>query len=114
MESILTSIKKPLGIAAEYTHFDADIIMHINTVFLSLNQIGVGPSDPASISSVMDTWTGVFGDMKNIEAIKTYTYLKVRMVFDPPASSTVLEAMNRQASELEWRLHVQAESTKEG
>lgn len=110
MDSILTSIKKLLGIAAEYNHFDTDIIMHINTVFLSLNQIGVGPSDPASITSEMDTWEGIFGDMKNIEAVKTYTYLKVRMIFDPPASSTVLEAMNRQASELEWRLNVQMEA----
>lgn len=114
MESVLTSIKKMLGISADYTVFDNDIIMHINSVLMTLNQLGVGPDEPASITSEMDTWEKVFGDRKDIEAVKTYMYIKVRIVFDPPTSSFVLEAMNRTASELEWRLNVQAETKKEG
>lgn len=114
MESVLTSIKKMLGIAADYTVFDNDIIMHINSVLMTLNQLGVGPDEPASITSEMDTWEKVFGDRKDIEAVKTYMYIKVRIVFDPPTSSFVLEAMNRTANELEWRLNVQAENKKEG
>lgn len=114
MESVLTTIKKMLGITADYTHFDTDIIVHINTVLLTLNQIGVGPSEPAYITSEVETWKQVIGDTKNFEAVKTYIYLKVRMLFDPPASSSVLESMNRQANELEWRLNVQSDSNKEG
>lgn len=112
MESILTSIKKMLGITSDYTIFDSDIIMHINTVLMTLNQLGVGPDEPAFIKNELDTWEKIFGDRKDIEAIKTYIYIKVRIVFDPPTSSFVLEALNRTASELEWRLNVQAEIMK--
>lgn len=107
MESILITIKKLLGIAEDYTHFDADIIIHINTALMTLSQLGVGPEQPVSITSEMNTWQNTFGDTSDIEAIKTYIYLKVRIVFDPPTSSFVLEAMNRQISELEWRLNIQ-------
>lgn len=111
MDSILTSIKKMLGITAEYTHFDPDIIMHINTVFLTLAQLGVGPSDGYSIEDDYATWSDFLpeGD-KRFEAVKTYIYLKVRLVFDPPTSSAVIEAINRSIAELEWRLNVAAES----
>ena len=110
MESVLTTIKTMLGIAADYTHFDNDIIIHINTVLMTLNQLGVGPSVPATISSEMDTWTQILGETVNLEAAKTYIYLKVRILFDPPTSSFVLDAMNKQATELEWRLNIQAET----
>ena len=113
MQSILTSIKKLLGITEDYDRFDADIIMHINSVLMILNQLGVGPEKCASITDKIDTWYDVFGDMDNIEAVKTYIYLRVRILFDPPTSSFVLESMNRQISELEWRLNVQAENNKE-
>ena len=109
MESILTTIKKLLGIEKDYTHFDADIIVYINMALMTLNQLGVGPEQPVSIASDMNTWQNTFGDVKDIEAVKTYIYLKVRMLFDPPSNSSVLEAMNRQANELEWRLNVQVE-----
>lgn len=108
MDSILTSIKKMLGIEAEYTHFDSDIIMHINSVFMGLNQLGIGSEVPY-IESDIDTWESVFGDIKQIPAIKTYTYLKVRIVFDPPTNSFVLESMKNQIAELEWRLNVQVD-----
>lgn len=110
MESILTSIKKLLGIAEEYAHFDADIIMHINSAFMTLSQLGIGPEEGFSIKSDVETWSDFTGDSTNIEAIKTYVFIKVKMVFDPPTSSFVMEAYNRQAQELEWRLNVQAEN----
>lgn len=113
MESILTTIKKLLGIEADYTQFDTDIIIHINSALMTLRQLGVGPSQPISIASDLDTWQAKFGDISDIEAIKTYIYLKVRVVFDPPTSSFVLDAMNRQISELEWRLREQSEMKKE-
>lgn len=113
MESILNSIKKLLGITAEDTSFDTDIIIHINTVFLTLNQLGVGPNKPVAISSELDTWVDKFGAMDHIEAIKSYTYLRVRLLFDQPTSSFVVESMNKQITELEWRLMTQLENNKE-
>jgi hypothetical protein len=115
MESILTTIKKMLGIQEDYKHFDNDIIVHINSVLMTLNQLGVGPEKPAFITSELNGWIDTFGNIDCLEAVKTYIYLKVRLLFDPPASSAVMESMNRQASELEWRLSMQAESlTQEG
>lgn len=113
MESVLNTIKKMLGIADDYNYFDNDIIMHINSVLMTLNQLGVGPETPAYIKNELDTWEQIFGKTTNIEAIKSYIYLKVRLLFDPPTSSFVVESMNRQISEFEWRLNVQAESNKE-
>lgn len=110
MESILTSIKKLLGITEEYAHFDDDIIMHINSAFMSLQQLGVGPSDGFTITSDEQVWTDFLGEMKKLEAIKSYIYLKVKLIFDPPTSSFVLESINRQIQEYEWRLNVQAET----
>jgi hypothetical protein len=110
MDSVLTSIKKLLGIEEDYTHFDNDIIIHINSTLMTLNQIGVGPDKPVYVVSKANTWNDILGNTEDIEAVKTYIYLKVRMLFDPPASSFVLEAMKQQASEIEWRLNVQAES----
>lgn len=110
MESILTSIKKLLGIAEDYKHFDTDIIIYINGVFMALSQIGVGPKGGYSISSEMETWDAFLGDAANLEAVKSYVYIKVRLLFDPPTNSSVLEALKKQADEYEWRLNTQAES----
>lgn len=113
MESILTSIKKLLGITEEYTHFDTDIIVHINSVFATLNQLGVGPTEGYSIEDEIDSWSDFLGDKeKLLNSVKTYTYLKVKLLFDPPLSSAVIESMNRQIAELEWRINVMAESTE--
>lgn len=106
MDSILTSIKKLLGIAEEYEHFDPDIIMHINSVFMTLHQLGVGPENGFSIMDEDATWDEFLPAGIKLESVKTYMYMKVRLAFDPPASSAVLQAMERQASELEWRLNV--------
>lgn len=110
MESILTSIKKLLGIAEEYEHFDADLIMHINTVFSILTQLGVGPEKGFIIEDDTATWEDFLQEDSNYEAVKTYMHIRVKLLFDPPLSSVVMEATNRMISELEWRLNVTAEN----
>ncbi len=110
MESILTSIKKLLGIAEEYEHFDSDLIMHINSVFMVLNQLGVGPIEGFSITDKTATWGDFTNNDLMIQSVKSYVYLKVRLLFDPPSSSAVMESMNRQIGELEWRLNLSIES----
>lgn len=111
MDSILTSVKKLLGITEECKHFDTDIIIHINSVFLTLQQIGVGPSNGFSISDEYATWDSYLPeDNPSFEAVKSYIYLKVRLLFDPPSSSAVMESMKNMANELEWRLNVEAET----
>lgn len=108
MESILISIKKLLGISEEYKQFDDDIIMHINTVFLNLTQLGVGPYAGFSIEDDSACWSD-FVDVESnsqLNSIKSYMYLKVKLLFDPPLSSSVIESMNRMISELEWRLSI--------
>ena len=109
MESILTSIKKMLGIAEEYTHFDADLIIHINSVFAILTQIGVGSSEGFSIKDENDVWEDFITEDSKLELVKSYTYMKVKILFDPPLISSVIESMNRMISELEWRIQVAAD-----
>lgn len=106
MDSILTSIKKLLGITEEYEHFDQDLIMHINSVFMILNQLGVGPKEGFSIIGKSETWDEFTEDDLSIESVKSYIYLKVKLLFDPPTSSAVIDSINRMISELEWRLNV--------
>lgn len=103
-ESILSSIKKLLGITEEYEHFDADIIIHINSVFMILNQIGIGPDKGFSIKDKNAKWSDYVNTDYNLEGIKSYVYMKVKLMFDPPASSVVTESINKMISELEWRL----------
>ena len=107
MESILTSIKKLLGIAEEYEHFDNDIIMHINSVFMILTQLGVGPSKGFMITDSSASWDDFLPEGgEKLQAVKIDMYMKVRLMFDPPTSSAVMESMNRMINELEWRLNV--------
>lgn len=111
MDSILTSIKKLLGIAEEYEHFDTDIIMHINSVFMTLTQLGVGPSEGFYINDEETIWTDFIPDMVKLQAVKTYVYLRVRLLFDPASiGSSTLASYERQIQELEWRLHIAAET----
>lgn len=106
MESILTSIKKMLGITEEYEHFDSDLIMHINSVFMILNQLGVGPADGFAIKGKEEAWSEFISEDSRLDLVKSYMHLKVKLLFDPPLSSAVMEAMNRMVSEFEWRLNV--------
>ena len=110
MDSILTSVKKIIGISEEDESFDTDLIMHINSVLMILNQLGVGPEDGFSITDKSAVWTDVIGDNKLIEAVKTFVGLKVRLIFDPPTSSAVLDSINKTISELEWRINVMVEN----
>lgn len=107
MDSILTSIKKMIGgIAAEDTTFDTDIIIHINSALSILTQEGVGPASGFSIEDSTATWTDFLGNDPNLASAKSYVYLKVKLLFDPPLSSAHIEAINKQIAELEWRLFV--------
>lgn len=110
MESILTSIKKLLGPTEEYDHFDPDIIMHINSVLSNLTLLGVGPSEGFSIQDASDTWDDFIGDDQRLNHVKTYVYLRVRLVFDPPTNSAVIKAMEEEVDKLEWLLNVAAET----
>lgn len=101
-----------LGIEAEYTHFDPEIIVNINTVLMSLYQLGVGETSYFLVDGT-ETWEDFLGDFTNLEGIKTYIYMKVRLLFDPPANSFVLDAMERQIAELEFRINVQVDVAEE-
>ena len=113
MDSILTSIKKMLGITAEYTHFDVDIIMHINSVFADLAQMGVGPDDGFYIEDTSTLWDDYLSDSTLLNAVKSYMYLRVKLLFDPASiGSSTLAAYERQISQWEWRLNIQGETEK--
>jgi hypothetical protein len=109
--SILDSIKKNLGLDTDYTIFDPDITMHINSVFFSLQQLGVGPADGFAIEDNTANWDLYIGT-DQINAVKSYVYIKVRLMFDPPATSFAIDSLAKQAEELEWRLNVQQEMVR--
>ena len=113
MDSILTSIKKLIGYDEEYTHYDQDIIVLINTTFATLRQLGIGPQNGFVIMDSTTTWSEYLGDTLLLETVKTYIHLKSRLIFDPPSSSFVLEAIKESIKECEWRLNVTAESRGE-
>lgn len=109
MDSILTSIKLLLGLTEEYTCFDSIIIAHINSVFSILTQLGVGPKDGFSIVDKNAVWSDFIPDGSNLELVKSYMHHKVRLLFDPPSGSAVMESMNRLTNEMEWRLNVEVD-----
>jgi hypothetical protein len=99
-----------LGIEEDYTHFDQDIIVDINSVLMGLNQLGIGPTSGFFISDSSAVWSDLIGNRQDLEAVKSYIYLKVKLMFDPPQNSFLIESINRQITEFEWRLNIQAES----
>lgn len=109
MDSILDSTKKILGLDPEYDVFDVDIISHINSAFFTLNQLGVGPAEGFMILDNTSKWTWFLDGQINLNAVKTYVYLRVRLLFDPPQTSFAISAMEKQIQELEWRLNVHRE-----
>jgi hypothetical protein len=111
-QSILTSTKKILGIAADYTAFDLDIITHINAAFSTLTQLGVGPAEGFMIEDAEAEWYDYIEDDIQLNTIKSYVFLKVRQLFDPPNTSYLIEAMEKQIREFEWRLNTNRESTE--
>lgn len=109
MDSILTSIKKLLGITEETEYFDTDIIIHINSVLATLTQLGLGHTKGFAISDKSSTWDEFLPDDTRLEMVKSFIFLKVRLLFDPPASSVVVDAMKQSIQELEWRIMVTCE-----
>jgi hypothetical protein len=107
--SILTSTKKLLGIDESYTHFDADVIISINSCLATLNQIGIGPSEGFSIEDSSAEWEDFVGEDTRMNLVRSYVYMKTRVVFDPPATSFVLTALQDQIKEAEWRLNMFSE-----
>ena len=113
MSSILKDVRKMIGPSETYTHFDQDLIIHINSVFTILKQLGVGPANGFSISSEDDDWTDFLPGGEQLELAKSYMYLKVRLMFDiSTLTSPLIEVMNRQISEFEYRLNTAVEFEK--
>lgn len=108
-DSILTGTKKVLGIAEDYEYFDPDILLHINSVFSTLTQLGVGPPDGFRIEDKSTLWVAYTDSDNRLNAAKTYVYLRVRLLFDPPTSSFAVASMKEQIKELEWRLNTAIE-----
>lgn len=106
-ESILDTIKKMLGLDSGYEAFDTDVIVHINTAFFVLNQLGVGPHGGYHIVGSGNRWSEFLEGRRDLHAVKTYIYLKVRSLFDPPDTSHAREAFIKQSQEFEWRLLAQ-------
>ena len=112
--SILNTIKKALGLDPSYDVFDTDIVMHINSTFATLNKLGVGPEEGFSIEDDSATWQDFLGlvETNKLLSVKSYMYLKVRLLFDPPTTSFAIDAMKKNAEEYEWRLNVQTDKPR--
>lgn len=108
--SILTSTKKILGVSESYEAFDLDIITHINSAFSTLTQLGIGPEDGFAIEDKDAEWEDLELPLVQLSMVRTYIFLKTRMLFDPPTTSFLIEAMNKQIEEHEWRLNVSREN----
>lgn len=111
-DKIMTDIKRILMVPDDYDVFDLNLIIQVNSVFSTLQQLGVGPKEAFLVVDMQETWTDFFGEepnRKNLMAVKTYMGLRVRLLFDPPTTSFALDAIKEQIKELEWRLNVQAE-----
>ena len=104
-ESILNSIKKLLGLDKDYDVFDQDVILYINSALSYLHQIGVGPNDGFAIADESAKWSDLISDNKLILNVKSYIYIKVRLLFDPPSTSYAIDALDKQAKEHEWRIN---------
>jgi hypothetical protein len=109
--SILNSTKKILGISSDFTAFDLDIITHINTAFSTLTQLGVGPADGFMIEDDTGEWTEFIDTDLQLNSVKSYVFLRVRLLFDPPGTSYLINAYQDQIKELEWRLNTHREET---
>ncbi len=108
--SILNSVKKSIGIMPEYTAFDDTLIMHINSAFMMLTQMGIGPSKGFHIEDSSKEWSDFLSNTDdNYESVKSYVAMKVRLLFDPPSSSTHMECIKQMISEIEWRLNFEYE-----
>lgn len=112
MNGILSSIRKLLLLGEDQTPFDVDIMMHINSILPILNQLGVGPDEGFTVVDETATWQAFLGAYPNLDSVRSYVYLKVKLLFDPPINSAVIESMNRAVGELEWRINATAEALR--
>lgn len=112
--SILNTIKQMLGIDETFNGFDPEITIDINSSLMALHQLGIGPSDGFQITSESDAWEDLTVDVSQLNGIKTYIYLKTRLLFDPPSNSFLVQSMEKQIQEFEWRLNVDAEGAFNG
>ena len=110
MDSILNTIKKMIGLDSSYTQFDTDIIILINSAIAVLRQVGVGPQSGFVVTGDSETWSRLMLDNDKLESVKTYIYLRVRRLFDPPSSSALVQAIDSEIKELEWRLNITVDS----
>ena len=111
-QSIFRTIKSMLGPDDEYDAFDQDIIVFINSALSTLTQIGIGPSSGFRITGESETWSDLLGENSDLDSVKMYIYMKVRLAFDPPSSSSVLSAFQESCKELEWRLNVAVDPSR--
>lgn len=111
-DSILATIKKMLGLDDGYTPFDTEILVHINAAFMTLCQMGIGPKEGYNVTDYDQTWSNFLVNQVMLGAVKTWVYLQVKMMFDPPTNSFVMDAYKTQADQILWRLNVQAETVE--
>lgn len=109
--SILLTIKKMLGLDAGYEAFDTDIIVHINSALFTLMQIGVGPAEGFIVTGPSETWSDFLDSHRDLESVKSYVYMRTRLAFDPPQSSSVIKVLEDMCREYEWRNLVQTDDT---
>lgn len=112
MNSILTSVKKMLGVVEDNVDFDDELILHINSVFPTLNQLGIGPENGFMIEDDTATWDQFLGDNLLLNDAKTYVFLRVKLLFDPAQTSYIIDALNKRADEIAWRMNVVRETTE--
>lgn len=108
-DSIFITIKKMLGIGEDIDAFDTDILVHINSSLTTLHQIGVGPPNGFTVIDETQTWSDFLSDDQLLNSVKTYLFLKLRLLFDPPTNSFLIDSINRELREIEWRLNITAE-----
>lgn len=112
MNSILTSVKKMLGVVEDNVDFDDELILHINSVFPTLNQLGIGPENGFMIEDDTATWDQFLGDNLLLNDAKTFVFLRVKLLFDPAQTSYLIDALNKRADEIAWRMNVVRETTE--
>lgn len=108
-QSIINSIKKVSGLTEDDDSFDLDVLMHVNSIFSDLTQLGLGPDDGFEVEDAATTWDAFTDDSKQQNSVKTYIYLRLRLIFDPPTTSYAIESMDKQIQKAEWRLNVERE-----
>lgn len=111
-DSILMTIRKLVCGNPYADHFDTDLLVHINACFSILNQLGVGPENGFIVTDETQSWSSYIADNYILNMVKTYVTLKVKKIFDPPLTSSVLEAMDKEINQLEWRLNVAVDPVK--